>query len=371
MNQGQQMHRPSPGDGSRMLPGIFGILLNTFALLSEVFLRNNFGYRYLTLLGAILGVLVLQFLPALVILVFSYVVGSMFAGTMAAFAIAMMTSSVAWANGTIWFNLFQIGFMARCGLHFCERDYRHQNGIQLLSTYSGQPTSLWRHIPWIGRDEQLVKRFGEPAVILMIASVVRQYDLLLALYLATSGVACFVKASLEHRLVQQRLWDVQDSMLEAAAIGGYLGQGGNRQPGQMRGVATPAALESYPEHQQKALTSALQQQAGFKDLVTATPESMFANLPAEIGGLLTDPVPLTAEEEPATDWVADNEQEPIADDWYVVSEPKQPEKVICACTVCGKKHRFNARHAGRPYKCVRCGDPFRVPESQSCIVVNS
>ncbi|MDP1799351.1 MAG: hypothetical protein Q8K78_17780 [Planctomycetaceae bacterium] len=319
----QHAYRPTPADTAPPLLGMWGRLLNTASLYGEVLLRSRFGERHLTLLGVLLGIAGLLFLPMVMVAVFTFFLSSFLLGSLGGLVAAALTTQLPWAKGTIYFHLFTIGFLARACWHFCEMEYRRRSGEQVLSTYSGMPNILWRMVPGLSQNESLIKRFGEPAVLLLFALWVRNTDFLLTLYLATSGIAMFVKGHFEEFLVHQRLYDLHDQMLESQALGGHV-RGHAHQPGDVHGVALPAALAGYQPHQARALTSTLQHQFPLAPLPHGLPigmdaRAMAASLPAEFAGLLT---PAVALEEPVEDWFVDDDEEPIPDDWYVVPTPE-------------------------------------------------
>lgn len=368
-------YQPHPAGTARPMIGLWGYALNTASLYGEVLLRSRFGERHLTLGGVVLGILGIQFLPMILVAVFTYLLSSFLLGSMGGLFAALMTTQLPWANGTVYFHLFFITFLARACWHFCEMEYRRRYGLQVLSTYSGMPNVLWRVIPGLGQNEAAIKRFGEPAVLLLFALWVRQSDFLLTLYLATSAVAMFVKGNMELMQVHQRIYETQDQLLEAQALSGHV-RGPSHQPGDVRGVATPAVLNGYPAHQARALTHTFQQQAPFAPLPWAVPPeaavSTFAcDLDPAYQRLLSTPVP----PEPLVGgWYESIADEPLSGEWYEsVSEPEslpanladeavsEPAMMI-QCPRCRKGLRFRPEFVGRTKRCGNrdCGYRFLI-----------
>lgn len=374
MNPAHGYH-PQPADTTRPMIGLWGYVLNTASLYGEVLLRSRFGERHLTLGGVVLGILGIQFLPMILVAVFTYLLSSFLLGSMAGLFAAAMTTQLPWAQGTVCFHLFFLLFLARACWHFCEMEYRRRYGLQVLSTYSGMPNVLWRVIPGLGQNEAAIKRFGEPAVLLLFALWVRQSDFLLTLYLATSALAMFVKGNMEMMHVHQRIYDTQDQLLEAQALSGHV-RGPSQQPGDVRGVATPAVLDGYPAHQARALTHTLQQQAPFAPLPwTAPPDAPLASFTSDLGPeyqrLLSAPVP----DEPLVgDWYESAEDETLTGEWYEsVSEPEsssanladdtpREHATMIKCPGCGKGLRFRPEFIGRTKRCGNheCGQRFLI-----------
>lgn len=362
----QHSYYPNTADTAPPMLGMWGRLLNTTSLYGEVLMRSRFGERHLTLLGVLLGLAGLFFLPMVIVAVFTFFLSSFLLGSIGGLFAAILTSQTAWARGTIYFHLFTIGFLARACWHFCEMEYRRRAGEQVLSTYSGMPNILWRLVPGLGQNEGLIKRYGEPAVLVLFALWVRHTDFLLTLYLAASGIAMFVKGHFETFLVNQRLYDVHDQMLESQALGGQV-RGCSFQPGDLYGVATPAALAEYQPHQARAISSTLQNQSPLAPLppvLTAEADlnTLASSLPLEYASLLTLPV-----EEPAVDWYLPESDVPLVEDWYVVPPPEPLPANSAAkvrrpvrCPKCGQRGKVPVRAGRQRVLCFGCDEKFTV-----------
>ena len=364
---------PSPSDYSRgSLPGFWGIALDTASRYGEVLLRTSFGERHLTLMGVLFGMAGLLFLPVVLITVVTFMLSSFLLGSMAGLFAAFMSIQFPWAKGTIYFQSFVLFFLGKSCFLFIEMEYRRRAGKQVSSVYSGKPNALWKLVPGFGTNEDAVKRFGEPLVLMALALWIRHSDLLLTIYLGVSSAAMFVKGHFEHWLIHQELLDVNDQLLKGQALGGHL-RGYSNQPGDLRGVALPAALASYPEEQARAISSNLQANC---PMIPAPGGPQYLNLgssatslPPEFARLVTPSATAALVE----DWFVDDASPPESNDWFENVTPAESNnefsvktapvksKVGYRCPICDAKYRVQPDHVGKRARCKRCGDQFRVP----------
>lgn len=361
---------------SAPLPGFWGIILNTASLYGEVLLRSNFGERHLTFVRVLLAMIGLLFLPMFVVAVFTFFLGNFLLGSMGGLAAALFSSQFM-PQPTVFFHGFVLLFLIKSCWHFIEMEYRRKAGEQVVSTYSGRPNALWKLIPGFGEKEDLVKRFAEPVALLLFALWLRQSDFILCLYLCGAALAMFTRGHFEHLVVNQRLYDLHDQMLEGQALGGTL-RGQSNQPGDLKGVAMPAMLDGYAPHQADVLASTLHAQSPLSPLLPGPlplpPNHPAAGLAPEYARLLTLPEP---EEPPLEDWFT--EEPPPLDDWFmpvpvvdsVPAHPTEPQtdgrRVHLHCPNC--RVQLDAPRVlkqGRPVRCKACQHRFVLDKSIRC-----
>lgn len=369
----------SPAQRTSSLPGFWGVLLNTTSLYGEVLLRSKFGERHLTFARILVALIGLLFLPIVVVMAFTFFLGNFLMGSMGGLVAAIFSSRYL-AQPTFYFNCYVLLFLAKSCWLFVEMEYRRQAGDQSVSSYSGKPSPLWNLVPGLGRNEDAIKRFGEPAFLLLLALWLRQTDLILCLYLGCSAVAMFTRGHFEHLMATQLLYDLHDQILESQALGGSL-RGRSNQPGDLKGVATPAMLSGYLPHQADALASTIQAQSPLSPVPTgamAMPMRGFSGgLPPEYASLLSQPAaPLQSPI--VREWIVNN---PAPERWFTRVPDAQSEAnqatesfvwspVYTNCPKCNV--RLNApekRKAKHHVRCKGCRHEFVLDKSVRCFRV--
>jgi hypothetical protein len=331
------------------LPGLPGLILDKFALIGEIaVLRSAMGSRYLTPLGVVAAYLLLMGLPLVLTAILTYSFASSSYGLIGGLFAAFMASRLGWTNGTALFTWFTWFFLGRAIWLWIDADYRRRGGPPIPSTYSGRPSPLWRWLP-LGLDEGQIKRYGEPLLLLGVAYGLHTTDLLLALYLGTSGLAIALKEFLEQRILAHQAADLDDQVFGSAALAGRFGGSVASTPPQ--GTAQPAPVDPWAD--------------------SPTMMSAWAGLPSEYGTLLNAPLP---EPEPVVeDWSEPSAAEPLVEDWFestgspgTISAPHQevaavaPRRVKVTCPSCQQVGRISLRSGRHKLRCNGCNHKFGV-----------
>lgn len=313
----------APPVRSRLLPGMTGLLLDTFALIGEIAVgHSRFGRRYLTIFGVVAGYVVLIGLPWVVVGVFAFFFSSVELGLLSGLFAVGMAASLG-ANGTVLYTTFTWGFLGRSVWLLLDGEYRRRAGEPIPSTYSGRPSPLWELIPFgPALNEGRIKRYGEPLLLLAVAYFLSNTDLLLALYLGTSAIAMFVKGQLEHRILSHQAADLDDQVFDSAGLSARFG--GTTTPNQPHGIAQPAAVLTGHDANSEA--------------------PRWAAAASDYRTILNAPLPETVA---------------VLDDWYLTDEEPSPAPVSASTVSLATKSLSRTK-----VRCPHCGQVGMVPIRQ-------
>lgn len=161
--------------------GLVLFLVNTWATSIEVFIRANFGERYLGLQAAAVFLLV-----------------PIYCGVKQATDYGMM-------------SLYLFIYLFLCFVHRQTIRRRRRRGLSCHSYYDGTP-ALWKLCPWC--SELTVKRYAEPAVVITSGLLLIPASEPVGMYLLIGGLCMGFSTGV--CCVQQdvRLLDLNDSILD-------------------------------------------------------------------------------------------------------------------------------------------------------------
>jgi len=251
--------------------------------------------------------------------------------------IACATFSVDLVLAIFWFAAAGLA-----GYHWWEARRHEKIGKEPRYTWSGGDPGLF---PWayVGRAFKIARidprpfltteritRFGEPALCLLFAYLVRPASPALSYYLFCAFFGLALKAAIIAQRLQTMVWDARDARI----LGKFLMSRQNHNP------ATGAG-----------------QQANF--IVQLAPIPSPEPVPSDDPGwtlVEEDVPPPPTEEQPP-----EEEQPPVEESSPGQAEDSQDEYLHLACDSCGKRIRALRRLAGRTGKC-RCGHPISVTE---------
>ncbi|GEM_PF-5279413 len=102
------------------------------------------------------------------------------------------------------------------GYHHLRMFIRERKGIVTHSYYAGKPwlLSITSLLPF-HLSENRVKRFVEPAFVLLIGALVGTIESGYGTFLELVATAMFMMANIQHRFMKARLWDLQDAEIES------------------------------------------------------------------------------------------------------------------------------------------------------------
>ncbi len=190
-------------DPFRDMKVFVGGALLIFAITSrtiEVFLRRNFGVRYLK---------------------FELIVATFVGLNIASVLMGeenRVTGMVTISSGIRWFSL---AFLALGFYHLYKNTKRHfDRNFSIHSQTYGDSWNIWnRLLPEEGFLNRLlpgaVQRFAEPGLVFIIASIAAGFDPALGAFLAFAATSLLISMQIQYRMQSTRFLDAMDAKIEA------------------------------------------------------------------------------------------------------------------------------------------------------------
>lgn len=212
-----------------VLYNVIMILLGWWSLPLEVFIRKEFGERYMSLMRIWIAWAVLGMFT------FLYSLFAVMAGDgMAFLAYSGMTQTL-WNTGMsgLAYHLFYYAFLLLAIWHRYRIWKRQQEGDVWLSTSFGIShlaavpwQRLLERIPYAGPvisryvtiDDFFLYRFMEPALCLLLGRLIHPMDGLLGTYITIAAVALFIKNNMAYNQMRGRMLDMIDSAIESSYL---------------------------------------------------------------------------------------------------------------------------------------------------------
>lgn len=210
-------NQPRPTVGLLPLPGISEIL-GPFAISLEIFIRKDFGERYLTLTKFIVALLTLW--------------AFRFMYQLTRWTVVSLSAPESFLFGTrrgfqlpTFMPLFVCGFIVLCTWHFLRIKQRNGRNEQWYSRSFGISHldrllplfRWWERVPLIGTevDNWFLYRFIEPGVFILLGSVLQIIDPILGTWLLISSVALLLKNNTIYAKEREWYLDEIDSQIRA------------------------------------------------------------------------------------------------------------------------------------------------------------
>ena len=168
----------------------------TFAIIATVFLRRDFGERYLRPLSAFT---MATLLGLLTFFLYRHR-GFPLAGPIPPFCL------------TVAFIIFAI-------FHLCAIDSRNKRGERCYSFYAGKPAGFWRKLPFLSNiSDSNIFRFLEPLLVLGLGILLLPISIPLCFVFIISSCSMYVYAQLNYWRFQHRILDAIDAEIESEAF---------------------------------------------------------------------------------------------------------------------------------------------------------
>jgi hypothetical protein len=179
-----------------IVSNIFIIVLGWWSILVEVFLRRDFGERYLSWL---------RLLFAFGILTTIWRVTQFF--TFWGIPIFSSTPS------TI-LSLFTVGFVICSAMHRLGIWLKNKKGEAWHSRSFGTSRLAALNLPFIGTDDWMFYRLYEPLLCLLLAYIISHFDIVAGFIIGVSSVALLLKNNLVYLQQRGRILDLIDAKIE-------------------------------------------------------------------------------------------------------------------------------------------------------------
>jgi hypothetical protein len=209
-------------------------VLSLFSIPAEVFLRYNFGQRYLTFGKMILG----YFL----ILVYWNItsLGSVFSS-----GNSILLGLV--SNG------FLYGYLIACVAHFLIVQRRSFRGIRCYSKYAGDSLPFWRKLPFyeaIG-GQYNVQLYLEPLLLFLLSIITGPLLPGMGTFLFMCSISLFLKGYTQHAAFRQRIMDITDQQIEAEQVSQAVTRWQDPAGLKTEGYVMPSYMARYSESSQQ------------------------------------------------------------------------------------------------------------------------
>lgn len=251
------------------------VIFGYFCISVEVFLRRDFGERYLGIFNLQAG----------------YLVVFIFAG--------INPLLVPYGNGSALIGILSPAFIGMAIYHRYVIWRRLKKGEIWHSYYRGTPLGYWSLLP-ISASYETIEKWLEPALLGIITVLLSKVDMLASIWLGFSTFSLFVHTHVDYYNLRQSILDMQDSQIQSAYMDQAL-QG--KSPHDTKGFVIPesgatlirnvarAAPKAFAESQPNVASALSNIDPEFKDLL----DDFIPDEPAANSGRVTEvPVPLEA-----------------------------------------------------------------------------
>lgn len=185
----------------QLIYNFFALVFSLFSVPAEVFLRYNFGERYLTLGRMILGYILITYYWS-----FSTSLLNLTRG-----------KSAGWDMFT---SAFRLCFVLGCVFHVIWIQIRKSRGVRCHSRYAGDSLPLWRRLPFyeaIG-GQYNVQLYLEPLLLMILSVILHGRSAALGEFLFFCSLSLFAKGWSQHSAFKGRLQDITDRQIEAEQL---------------------------------------------------------------------------------------------------------------------------------------------------------
>lgn len=224
------------------------VILSWLSVSLEVFIRRDFGERYLNWLRLFLGYLAMELFTLIPTIIFSL--------------IPFMARNYLPVSA-----YFSYGFLILGVYHQFHIWQRNRRGVQ----WHSQSFGISR-LAFLPINDWVLYRFVEPGGCFLLGFLIRQFDLVTGIWLMTASIALFIKNQMVYAAVRGRFLDIMDSRIESAAMQGLL-QGKSKQESAGFSVVAPPMMDF--------LTSETEETLDIAATVSATLDPEAANLTEE------------------------------------------------------------------------------------------
>lgn len=239
-------------------------VLSLFTVPAEVFLRCNFGERYLTLPRMALGYLLIALYWN-----FTGLIGGAF-------------SRQSLALGGIG-KALSAAYVLACLVHFGSVAVRKLKGVRCYSRYAGDSLLPWRRLPFydaIG-GQYNVQLYGEPLLLIALHFVLKPFVPQLGVFFLLCGVSLLVKGYAQHAAFRQRVLDTVDRQIEAEQLGKAVSEWKDPAGLATEGYVIPSYLRQRPAEQRRERIKTAKKAVGLVG-------PLFRKLDAALDGLLEE-----------------------------------------------------------------------------------
>lgn len=181
---------------AQLLSTVFNIIiivLGWWSILLEVFLRYDFGERYLSWLRLFFAYSLLSWLV---------------------FFPAVFNSALA-IQGAPFFKVFSVAFILFSLNHRLRIWLRYQHGIPWHSMSFGTSWLAALNLPVIGKDDWTLYRWYEPALCLLISFVIGRFDGTTGFVIGAGSLVLLLKNHMIYYQQRGRILDLIDARLES------------------------------------------------------------------------------------------------------------------------------------------------------------
>jgi hypothetical protein len=167
--------------------GLLSLISSCFAISVVVFIRKDFGERYLGWLNLAFG--------------YTVVANFMFLG-------GIVGSFLGWGGGQLMF-LFWIAFIAMSAYHRREINRKNKAAVEWHSMYMG--TSI---LP-LPLSREIVHKFAEPGLVFLLGHLLGGFSGQVGIWLQIAAGALFVNNHIVYYQQRQAILDMRDAEIEA------------------------------------------------------------------------------------------------------------------------------------------------------------
>jgi hypothetical protein len=196
---------------------IFIIVLGWWSIIPEVFLRYQFGERYLTFLRVSFAGIILYVVHKLTDY-WAFTIGSGSLGT-------SVVNPYAFPRDPLW-SIFVLGFIVLTINHFVQIWLRHKRQESWHSRSFGISRLEGVPFPLFGGDDWVLYRFYEPALCLILTFIIGRFDNVTSTVLGIGTFALFIKNNLVYFQYRAITLDLVDAKIESS----YYNEAAERKP---------------------------------------------------------------------------------------------------------------------------------------------
>jgi hypothetical protein len=191
------------------------VILSWLSVSLEVFIRRDFGERYLNWLRLFLGYIAMDLFTLIPTLIFSL--------------IPFMARQYLPVS-----SYFSYGFLILGAYHQFRIWQRNRRGIQ----WHSQSFGISR-LAFLPISDWVLYRFVEPGGCFLVGFLIRQFDPVTGFWLMMASIALFIKNQMVYAALRGRFLDIMDSRIESAAMQGLMQGKSKRESAGFSVVAPP------------------------------------------------------------------------------------------------------------------------------------